>query len=110
MPTFDDGCRNKLQLGGRTLKAAVVYESMYGNTHRIAQAIAEGLATATDVVSVYAVGRIDLRGLDLLVVGGPTHEDSDRCLPGQRDKTPPSVQRGMRKHREQHASPGRSAG
>lgn len=50
---------------------------MYGNTHRIAQAIAEGLATATDAVAVYAVGRIDLSGLDLLVIGGPTHEDND---------------------------------
>lgn len=57
------------------MKAAVVYESMYGNTHSIAEAIAEGLgsAGAVDVVSVEEAARMDLSGLDLLVVGGPTH-------------------------------------
>lgn len=56
------------------MKAAVVDESMYGNTHSIAQAIAEGLGPAqTEVVSTKDVGRIDLNDLDLLVVGGPTH-------------------------------------
>jgi hypothetical protein len=64
-----------LQLGGGTLKASVVYESMYGNTHSIAEAIAEGLgsAGAVDVVSAEEAARMDLSGLDLLVVGGPTH-------------------------------------
>jgi len=57
------------------LKAAVVYESMYGNTHRVAEAIAEGLGpmAATEVFSTGEAERMDLKGLDLLVVGGPTH-------------------------------------
>lgn len=57
------------------MKAAVVYESMYGNTHSVAEAIAEGLgpAAATEVVSTNDADRMDLTGLDLLVVGGPTH-------------------------------------
>ncbi|MFJ6078020.1 flavodoxin family protein [Pseudarthrobacter sp. NPDC092419] len=57
------------------MKATVVYESMYGNTHSIALAIAEGLgsAGAADVVSAQEATRMDLAGLDLLVVGGPTH-------------------------------------
>jgi hypothetical protein len=65
----------QIQLGGGTLKAAVVYESMYGNTHSVAEAIAEGLgpAAATEVVSTNDADRMDLTGLDLLVVGGPTH-------------------------------------
>lgn len=54
------------------MKATVVYESMYGNTHSIAEAIAEGLGAA-DVVSAEEAARLDLTGLDLLVVGGPTH-------------------------------------
>lgn len=49
------------------MKAAVVYESMYGNTHSIAEATAEGLgsAGAADVVSVEEAARMDLSGLDL---------------------------------------------
>lgn len=56
------------------MKAAVVYESMYGNTHSVAEAIAEGLGLATtDVVSPKDAEKTDLTGPDLLVVGGPTH-------------------------------------
>lgn len=59
------------------MKALVVYESMYGNTRAIAEAVADGLRpdyevevlctahpTASGVTSVDA---------DLLIVGGPTH-------------------------------------
>lgn len=57
------------------MRALVVYESMYGNTHLIADAVAEGLRTA-GAVEVVPVDRADdaaLAGVDLLVVGGPTH-------------------------------------
>jgi Flavodoxin len=53
------------------VNTTVVYESMYGNTRAIAEAIAEGLGDA-EVLSVpQAAGRA--RTADLLVVGGPTH-------------------------------------
>jgi hypothetical protein len=57
------------------MKALVVYESMYGNTHLIADAIGEGLQSS-GAVTVVPVG--DARGdaldsADLVVVGGPTH-------------------------------------
>ena len=53
------------------MSALVVYESVYGNTRAIAEAIAEGLGGA-DVTPVHeAPARPE--GLDLLVVGGPTH-------------------------------------
>ena len=59
------------------MKAVVVYESMYGNTHLVADAVAAGLrATAGDDVVVAAVDDADaelLAGADLVVVGGPTH-------------------------------------
>ena len=57
------------------MRAVVVYESMYGNTHLIADAIAEGMASigAVEVVSVDGVADAGLDGVDLLVVGGPTH-------------------------------------
>ena len=57
------------------MRAVVIYESMYGNTHLIADAIGEGLGDAWDV-AVIPVGVADLPRLeaaDLLVVGGPTH-------------------------------------
>jgi flavodoxin len=53
----------------------VVYESMYGNTHLVADAIGAGLETTFDVW-VVAVSQADpavLDGAALVVVGGPTH-------------------------------------
>lgn len=56
------------------MRAAVVYESMYSNTHRIAEQIAAGLAGSVDA-AVLSVPEGDeaLAGVELLVVGGPTH-------------------------------------
>jgi hypothetical protein len=57
------------------MRAVVVYESMYGNTRVIAEAIGAGLRTGGEAV-VLPVGRADPRtldGADLVVVGAPTH-------------------------------------
>jgi hypothetical protein len=53
----------------------VVYESSYGNTHMIADAIAEGLRAVgvVEVVPVASAGRELVERADLVVVGGPTH-------------------------------------
>ncbi len=51
--------------------AIVVYESMYGNTHALAESVAEGLGGATVLAAHDAAGRVD--DAELLVVGGPTH-------------------------------------
>jgi len=54
--------------------ALVVYESMYGNTERVAQAIAEGLRDHVDaIVCEVGVAPDTLPDSELLVVGGPTH-------------------------------------
>jgi hypothetical protein len=57
------------------MRAVVVYESMYGNTHRIAEAIGAGLESAFDVriVPVSHAGPEVIAEADLVVVGGPTH-------------------------------------
>lgn len=57
------------------MKAVVVYESMYGNTHLVANAIGEGLAHVADVavLPVEQATRAVLESADLVVVGGPTH-------------------------------------
>ena len=57
------------------MKAVVVYESVYGNTHEVAEAVAEGLREAGEV-DVRAVGEAEpelVEAADILVVGGPTH-------------------------------------
>lgn len=57
------------------MRAVVVYESMFGNTHLVAEAIGRGLGADNDVV-VVPVGeasRSVLESADLVVVGGPTH-------------------------------------
>lgn len=53
------------------MKAVVVYESVYGNTHAVAEAVADGLGGA-EVVPVHRSSEL-IGEADLLVVGGPTH-------------------------------------
>ncbi len=57
------------------MRAVIVYESMYGNTHHVANAIGDGLRSSTGVtvVPVDEASRELLESADLLVVGGPTH-------------------------------------
>lgn len=57
------------------MKAVVAYESMYGNTRQIAEAIAEGLEQLgeVEVLSVNDGGPSAADGAEFLVVGGPTH-------------------------------------
>jgi Flavodoxin len=57
------------------MKIVVVYESMFGNTKTVAEAIAEGLGDAGEV----KIGTVDefspdeARDASLIVAGGPTH-------------------------------------
>jgi hypothetical protein len=57
------------------MKAVIVYESMFGNTRAVADAIAEGFrpGNETVVIPVAQAGPEVLDGADLVVVGGPTH-------------------------------------
>ena len=58
-----------------SVRALVVYESMYGNTHVIASSIADGLRADCEVTLVpVAEATWDLiADADLLVAGAPTH-------------------------------------
>ncbi len=56
------------------MSAIVVYESVYGNTRAVAEAIAEGLGDAR-VVAVHEAPD-HVRDHELVVVGGPTHMHS----------------------------------
>ncbi len=59
------------------VRAVVVYESMYGNTHLVADAVADGLRSVdgveAEVVGVAHASAEVLAGADVVVVGGPTH-------------------------------------
>lgn len=64
------------------MSVLVVYESMFGNTRAIAEAVADGLRTAltargadlpVDVVEVTDAPASLPQDIPLLVVGGPTH-------------------------------------
>lgn len=57
------------------MKALIVYDSVYGNTERIARAIAEAI-TPSNEVKVLRVGEAnpaELKATELLIVGSPTH-------------------------------------
>jgi len=56
-------------------RALVVCESMFGNTRAVAEAIADGLRSHVARVDVCTVAEApsSLDGIDLVVVGGPTH-------------------------------------
>ena len=57
------------------MRAFVVFESMFGNTQAIAEAIADGLSSCmeTDIAEVSEAPTAIDDGVALLVVGGPTH-------------------------------------
>ena len=57
------------------MKAVVVHESLFGNTQRVAEAVAAALGKAYEVTLVRAgeARPEQLAGADLLVLGAPTH-------------------------------------
>jgi hypothetical protein len=55
------------------MSTLVVFESFWGNTATVAQAVAEGIAGPVEVVGVADAPTPLPRDVDLLVVGGPTH-------------------------------------
>jgi flavodoxin len=60
------------------MKAMVVYDSVFGNTEKIAQAIGRALGPPEDV-EIVQVGNVkpeQLTGLTLLIVGSPTRQFS----------------------------------
>jgi hypothetical protein len=87
-----------------TPRALVAYESMFGNTERVAHAVATGLRLEGFDATVVDVSRnptVDLDAVDLLVVGAPTHafslsRSSTRAEAVQQGARPGAAARGMR--------------
>lgn len=58
------------------MRTAVIYESMFGNTARVARAIGDGLGAEgadVDVIPVADAGFDTLDAYDVVVIGAPTH-------------------------------------
>ena len=57
------------------MRIVIVYESIFGNTHRIAVAVEQGVrhAATTSLISVSEPAVAALSSADVLVLGGPTH-------------------------------------
>jgi hypothetical protein len=85
------------------MRALIVYETLFGNAKSVAEAIGDGLRTHADV------NIIDVRSapetiddVDLLVVGGPTHQlgmtrpASRRQAETQYEEAPRAAQTGLR--------------
>jgi flavodoxin len=53
------------------MKALVLFDSKFGNTETIAQAVARGIGGGTSAARVGAGGAPELAGVDLLVLGSP---------------------------------------
>lgn len=51
----------------------VVYDSVYGNTEIIARAIGDAIPGEVQVLRVGQVNAGDLKNVDLLIIGSPTH-------------------------------------
>jgi hypothetical protein len=97
-----------MDLGNRrTMRALLVFESIFGNTRDVAEAIARGLNDAGVDVTRAEVNDAptELHGFDLIVVGGPTHawsmsrastRNDGRAQAAKLDKAPVSKGIGVR--------------
>jgi flavodoxin len=57
------------------MNTLVVYDSQFGNTERIAQTVASALTAygPSRAMPVKEASTLDLEGMDLILLGGPTH-------------------------------------
>lgn len=55
------------------MKTLVVYDSVHGNTRKVAQAVGDVIEGEVTVRRVGEVTSGDLKSIDLLIIGSPTH-------------------------------------
>src|SRR4051794_36062744 len=84
-----------------TANVLIVYESMFGGTRRVAEAIADGLAPSghCTVVEVSHAPTVIGHEVDLLVIGAPTHafglSTPDTRREAQAETTDPVISREL---------------
>jgi flavodoxin I len=81
------------------MKVLVVYDTLYGNTEKIARAIA-GAVAPPDTVKMIRVGEVspaDLEGVALLFIGSPTQGgQATKAMQAFLDKIPAGALKNMR--------------
>ncbi|MGB2799354.1 MAG: flavodoxin family protein [Dehalococcoidia bacterium] len=55
------------------MKALIIYDSVYGNTEKIAEAIGGAITGEVKVIRVNELNYEELKTIDVLIVGSPTH-------------------------------------
>ncbi|WP_043730409.1 flavodoxin family protein [Nocardia asiatica] len=98
------------------MRVRIVYESMFGNTARVAAAIAQGFGDRAEleVLNVAAAAELPGSPVDVLVVGGPTHafglsRPRTRLDAARQADEPVETERGIREWLEAaSAVPGRA--
>ena len=55
------------------MKSLIVYDSLYGNTEKVAEAVGSVFGKSGKVLHLDGVNVSDLKDQDLLIVGSPTH-------------------------------------
>lgn len=83
------------------MRVLLVVESHYGNTRKVADAVAEGLGPHDVLVEDVAQAAAPTPVVDLLVIGGPTHahglsREATRRAAHQGNQDGPAVHEGVR--------------
>jgi len=55
------------------MKTLIIYDSAYGNTEKIANAIGDGITGDAKVMQAAKASLSDLKSIDILIVGAPTY-------------------------------------
>ena len=55
------------------MKSLIVYDSVYGNTEKIAKSIGDAIAGDVKLLRIGEISHSNLESVDLLIVGSPTH-------------------------------------
>jgi flavodoxin I len=71
------------------MKTLVVYDSLYGNTEKIAKAIGGAIGGEVKVLSVAEANPAEIKSLDLFIVGSPTQGgNATKAMQAFLDKIP----------------------
>jgi flavodoxin len=79
------------------MRALIVYDSLHGNTAKIAQAIGDALAGEISVRLASEMSAAEVKAVDLLIVGSPTHGGwFTEAIKGWLDQLPAAALQGIR--------------